>query len=187
MNSVKLIDILPDFYAFLHQQNNCNDLVISAHGHRNKIQRNGELINAQQLSSIINAWRVNYHTLIIASCSSTFLSSSELFYRLGHDTSDIYKNTLGCELSRYNPGVIVRSFIGEVHSSVDNPHAWELYNSLGKEGLEFMIEQLFHIKYDAVVSGNIHNPCRYIDFQNGNPVNQGFPITAINNRFFSNL
>ncbi|TPW42155.1 hypothetical protein FKD06_23815 [Serratia sp. SRS-8-S-2018] len=187
MNSVNLIDIAPDFYAFLCQKNNRNELVISAHGWQNKIRRNGELINAQQLDRIINAWRVSYHTLIVASCSSTYLPSSGLFNRLGHDASEIYKETLGCELSRYKPGVIVRSFIGEVHSSVDNPHAWGLYNSLGKDGLEFMIGQLFHIKYDATVSGNIHNPCRYVEFQDGKPVNQKFPTTVINNRRFGHL
>jgi len=47
MHGVNLIDITHDFYAFSRQQNNRNELIISAHGWQNKIKRNDELINAQ--------------------------------------------------------------------------------------------------------------------------------------------
>lgn len=193
MQNVRLIDITSDFYAFSHNINNYTEIIISAHGFQNQIKRNGEFIDAFQLAELIKSWDVPCSRIIVACCFSVYLRPEELITRLsyGFTALSIYKSTLACMLSDYIHGVSIVGFIGEVTSSVDNPQAWDLYETIdpefGRGLLERTLSATFTIRFNAAVTVGINNPCRYIEFFNGGVCQQYGPEVNINNRILTAL
>ncbi|WP_152929745.1 MULTISPECIES: hypothetical protein [Serratia] len=193
MDNVRLLDIKPDFYAFSHRVNQYTEIIISAHGWQNYIVRDGEYLDAVRLNALITDWGENFSKITIASCFSVYLKPSTVMQRLRYSGIYGYQDTLACRLSGCIPNVRVVGFIGKVYSSVDNPHAWSLYHDSvtgveDREMLETMLDLLFYIKFDATVSNQITNPCRYVEFLNGNPCAQyGPPPLTIGDNVYTQL
>lgn len=191
MNNVRLLDITPDFYAFSYSVNQKTGIIISAHGWMNQIKRNNRFLDASDLALLINSWGGDYSRITVASCFSVYLHPSKLKDRLASEGAKIYQDTLSCKLSTYIPGVRVVGFIGEVTSSVDNPQAWAIYNSIddefGRGLLEMTLSATFTILFNAIVTANIKNPCRYVEFLNGKLHQQYAPTININNHIFTQL
>ncbi|MCU6243892.1 hypothetical protein [Enterobacter asburiae] len=191
MNGVRLLSITRDFYSFLRDVNQHTELVICAHGWRNHVVRNGEYLDAARLRELITGWGVAFNKIIIASCYSVFLDPSTVHQRLRCLDSYGYQDTLACKLSGYFPNVRVVGFIGEVTTSVDNPQAWDLYDTINEETgqglLEMTLSVGFDIIFNAEVSAKIKNPCRYIEFLNGVPCQQYSPVINVNNYVLTQL
>ncbi|MFZ5273779.1 hypothetical protein [Enterobacter asburiae] len=193
MDNVRLLDITPDFYAFSHSVNQQTEIIISAHGWQNCIVRNGVYLDAFRLNGLISGWGGTFSKITIASCFSVFPNPSIANYGMEGGCIYDYHNALACRLSGYIPNVRVVGFIGKVYSSVDNPHAWSLYydSNTGvtdRSMLETMLDFLFHIRFDVTVSNEISNPCRYVEFINGNPcVQYGPPLLTLGNNDYTQL
>ncbi|MGK2890057.1 hypothetical protein [Klebsiella michiganensis] len=193
MDNVRLLDITPDFYAFSHSVNQLTEIIISAHGWQNHIVRNGEYLDAIRLRTLISGWGGTFSKITIASCFSVFPNPSIANHGTEGGYVYDYQNSLACRLSGYIPNVRIVGFIGKVYSSVDPSHAWALYHDSDtgvedRDMLETMLDFLFHIRFDVTVSSEISNPCRYVEFINGNPfVQYGPPLLTVDGNDYTQL